>query len=46
MIHMNKRGLAAKTCNELKLSFPSLSVNEGIARSGSGRILRPAESYH
>lgn len=33
MIHMNKRGLAAKTCNELKLSFPSLSVNEGIARS-------------
>lgn len=30
---MNKRGLAAKTHNELKLSFPSLSVNEGIARS-------------
>ena len=33
MIHMNKRGLAANTQNELKLSFPSLSVNESIARS-------------
>ena len=30
---MNKRGLAAKTENEMKLSFPSLSVNEGIARA-------------
>ena len=30
---MNKKGLAAKVRNEMKLSFPSLSVNEGIARS-------------
>ncbi len=30
---MNKRGLAANVQNELKMSFPSLSVNEGIARS-------------
>ena len=30
---MNKRGLAAKTQNEMKISFPSLSVNEGIART-------------
>ncbi|MBQ2767035.1 MAG: anti-sigma F factor [Clostridia bacterium] len=30
---MNKRGLAANTQNELKISFPSLSINEGIARS-------------
>lgn len=30
---MNKRGLPAKTQNEMKLSFPSLSINEGIARS-------------
>ncbi|MBR6708357.1 MAG: anti-sigma F factor [Clostridia bacterium] len=30
---MNKRGLAANISNEIKLSFPSLSVNEGIARS-------------
>ncbi len=30
---MNKRGLAVNIQNELKMSFPSLSVNEGIARS-------------
>lgn len=30
---MNKRGLAANIRNELKLSFPSISINEGVARS-------------
>ena len=32
---MNKRGLAAGVENEMQLSFPSLSVNEGIARSAA-----------
>ena len=30
---MNKKGLANRVRNELKISFPSLSINEGIARS-------------
>lgn len=32
---MNKRGLAAGVENEMQISFPSLSVNEGIARSAA-----------
>ena len=32
---MNKRGLAAGVENEMQISFPSLSVNEGIARAAA-----------
>ena len=32
---MNKRGLAAGVENEMQISFPSLSINEGIARSAA-----------